>query len=495
MFGLEKQLRAAQKFLDGVKNLPRYPELEGKQVSGLLMAVSKSTKLTVVQAGVLLNLLEQGGFSESSVEKLKSAIAEKTTAGDTDPKRKSMQDYTMFPYYLSEQVWVKVLDQNVDRGHVLDVLCLYVGLLGLRRPTELTMSALVTLAYRDRMSKMNKKDQHQLLQSKKVAVKKALASLLEPAVQLEQLPQQRDDLPEVLRDQTCAEYGPAVDPKIPVHDLYALVNAVPLRRSHSELVAEDKHEQNALSLGQAFAQCFQALGSGQALASASSGVPRVEPRQLALCDISREDAHKQKREDLSSQGNKLQERKEDTVSDVVRNTEPIVVDTETDGFSTAPVKPAAKGAVSLAESLTISRGQGSRDTAGKQVSAESLSLKLATLKQDLSPDEEMSSAGTVKRPAAKLKRPAAPMKCSGKGKRPASALENHQHSGNGSGRKRDRVSGLSGKPESRSERKQRLLSTIPPAERKKFKTGCAKCRFATDCTPSCWKERGYSLED
>ena len=482
MFGLEKQLRAAQKFLDGVKNLPRYPELEGKQVSGLLISVSKSTKLTVVQAGVLLNLLEQGGFSESSVEKLKAATAEKTTAGETDPKRKSMQDYTMFPYYLSEQVWVKVLDQNVDRGHVLDVLCVYVGLLGLRRPTELTMSALVTLAYRDKMSKMNKKDQHQLLQSKKVVVKKALASLLEPAVQLEQLPQQRDDLPEVLRDQTCAEFGPAVDPKIPVHDLYALINAVPLRRSHSELVAEGKNEQNALSLGQAFAQCFQALGSGQALGSAS-GVPRVEPRQLALCDISREDAHKQKREDLSSQGNKLQERKEDTVSDVVRNTEPIVVDTETDGFSTAPVKPAAKSAVSLAESVSISRGQGSRDTAGKQVSAESLSLKFATLKQDLSPDEEMSSAGTFKRPAANLKRPAAPMKCA------------HQHSGNGSGRKRDRVSGLSGKPESRSERKQRLLSTIPTAERKKFKTGCAKCRFATDCTPSCWKERGYSLED
>ncbi len=52
MFGLEKQLRAAQKFLDGVKNLPRYAELGAKQASGLLMATSRVTSLTVVQAGV-----------------------------------------------------------------------------------------------------------------------------------------------------------------------------------------------------------------------------------------------------------------------------------------------------------------------------------------------------------------------------------------------------------------------------------------------------------
>ena len=51
----------------------------------------------------------------------------------------------MFPYYLSEHVWEKVLDQKLDRGHCLDVLLSYVGHLGLRRPTELTISVLVTL--------------------------------------------------------------------------------------------------------------------------------------------------------------------------------------------------------------------------------------------------------------------------------------------------------------------------------------------------------------
>ena len=489
MLAIEKQLRAAIKFLDGVKCLPRYADLEGKQLDGVLLALSKVKSLSTVQAGSLLSLLEGPTFSESNLEKLKTAISEKVVSADADPKRKSMQDYTMLPYYLSEHVWEKVLDQKLDRSHCLDVLCSYVGHLGLRRPTELTISVLVTLAYRDKMTSMNKKDQYQLLQSKKVTAKKVLASLVEPLVDLEHLPQQRDDLPQVLRDLTCCEFGPAVDPKIVVHDLFTLANSVPLRKTHSDLVAEGKNEQNALSLGQAFAQCFQALGSGQVstAASSSSGFARAQPRQLALCDMPRDEKHPKNSEDLISHKNKLPEQEKDTVSDVVENTEPISVDMETDGFPTAPVKGASKCGISLAESLTLSRGQGSRDSGGGDAKAVSLSLKLAELKKDLSQDDHMSVAGTSKRPATNLKRPAAAMKrpSAGNRKRPAIAVESQ----------RDRVSGLSGKPESRSERKQRLLETIPMSLRKKFKTGCPKCRFAKDCTPSCWKDRGYALGD
>eukprot|EP00434_Breviolum_minutum_P043272 symbB.v1.2.038567.t1/scaffold6059.1/size21312/1 len=232
MFAVEKQLRAAIKFLDGVKSLPGYAQLEEKQVAGILLALSKLKSLTVVQAGSLLSLLEGQTFAESNLEKLKSAIADKAAAIDVEAKRKGMQDYTMFPYYLSEHVWEKVLDQKLDRGHCLDVLLSYVGHLGLRRPTELTISVLATLAYKDKMGSMNKKDLYQLLQSKKATVKKALAAMTDPLVDLEYLPQQPDDLPQSLRDLTCGEFGPPVGPKIVVHDLFTLANSVPLRKNN-----------------------------------------------------------------------------------------------------------------------------------------------------------------------------------------------------------------------------------------------------------------------
>ena len=487
MFAVEKQLRAAIKFLDGVKSLPGYAQLEEKQVAGILLALSKLKSLTVVQAGSLLSLLEGQTFAESNLEKLKSAIADKAAAIDVEAKRKGMQDYTMFPYYLSEHVWEKVLDQKLDRGHCLDVLLSYVGHLGLRRPTELTISVLVTLAYKDKMGSMNKKDLYQLLQSKKASVKKALAAMTDPLVDLEYLPQQPDDLPQSLRDLTCGEFGPPVDPKIVVHDLFTLANSVPLRKTNSDLATEEKNEgqSSAVSMGQAFAECFkQALQVTRPQSTAtSSGHAQEKKPQLALRDIP-----ERQREDLLSQGNKLPEKQKDTVSDVVRNTEPISKDVDTDGFPTVPVQGAAKCRVSLAESVTVARGQGSRDTCGKNVSAASLSLKLASLKQDLCPDDQRSPERTVQRPAANLKRPAASMKRPSAGnckKRPAIAAPSQ----------RDRASGSSGKPESRSERKQRLMETIPMSLKKQFQTGCPKCRYTANCTPSCWKERGYALDD
>ena len=99
MLAIEKQLRAAIKFSDGVKCLPRYADLEGKQLDGVLLALSKVKSLSTVQAGSLLSLLEGPTFSESNLEKLKTAISEKVVSADADPKRKSMQDYTMLPYY------------------------------------------------------------------------------------------------------------------------------------------------------------------------------------------------------------------------------------------------------------------------------------------------------------------------------------------------------------------------------------------------------------
>ena len=106
-------------------------------------------------------------------------------------------------------------------------------------------------------------------------------------------------------------------------------------------MTEEKNEgqSSAVSMGQAFAECFkQALQVTRPQSTAtSSGHAQEKKPQLALCDIP-----ERQREDLLSQGNKLPEKQKDTVSDVVRNTEPISKDVDTDGFPTVPVQGAAK---------------------------------------------------------------------------------------------------------------------------------------------------------
>ena len=46
---------------------------------------------------------------------------------------------------------------------------------------------------------------------------------------------------------------------------------------------------------------------------------------------------------------------------------------------------------------------------------------------------------------------------------------------------------------SRAERRKNVLALVPKKLRAQFSGGCAKCRFTSGCTPSCWFQRGFAV--
>lgn len=59
----------------------------------------------------------------------------------------------------------------------------------------------------------------------------------------------------------------------------------------------------------------------------------------------------------------------------------------------------------------------------------------------------------------------------------------------GSGKKDKKASQKTAKPT--AAKKKHACKNIPDAILKKYKNGCARCRFTKNCTPSCWTSRGY----
>eukprot|EP00438_Fugacium_kawagutii_P029084 Skav214938 [mRNA] locus=scaffold3017:113099:114367:+ [translate_table: standard] len=90
-------------------------------------------------------------------------------------------------------------------------------------------------------------------------------------------------------------------------------------------------------------------------------------------------------------------------------------------------------------------------------------------KKETAPKKKAAAKAVCKRPGANLK---------GVAKATKTALK--------------RPAGKNAKRKPPDER-ERLLSVIPSAHRKKFAAGCSKCRWRPGCTLSCWRGRGYSL--
>ncbi len=64
MSALEKQFRACVKFLNGVRSLPQYENVERKQLQGLVTAVGKVAPLSAAQASTLLEWVDAGNFQD-----------------------------------------------------------------------------------------------------------------------------------------------------------------------------------------------------------------------------------------------------------------------------------------------------------------------------------------------------------------------------------------------------------------------------------------------
>ena len=76
MSALEKQFRACVKFLNGVRSLPQYENVERKQLQGLVTAVGKVAPLSAAQASTLLEWVDAGNFKTDMAEHKNKIIRE-----------------------------------------------------------------------------------------------------------------------------------------------------------------------------------------------------------------------------------------------------------------------------------------------------------------------------------------------------------------------------------------------------------------------------------
>ena len=144
-----KQVTSSQNFLSGLISLPHFAALRAKQLDRLL-GIFRGTKLSVEQAGLVLNALDERLWDADSLGRLKSALADQTLEETEDPeKRAKAQDYAALPFYVSEELWLclEKAESLEEREKGLQLVCELAAQLGLRNPTEETCAVLYVLAF------------------------------------------------------------------------------------------------------------------------------------------------------------------------------------------------------------------------------------------------------------------------------------------------------------------------------------------------------------
>ena len=485
MSGLEKQFSSCVKFLASVRPLAEYDELERRQITGIVSSLEKVSRLTPAQAATLLTVVDQSNLSTDAKTTLKTAVANKTQSG-AEAKRRSMQDFSLLPFYLTSKLWQYVMDDSTDRKHVLQLICEHALTLGLRCPTEGCIAVIVALAYRKQLLGMSSKDKHTLLCSHKLAVKRVLGNSVDGSIYLESLPQVWSEVPSDLLKQAFPEEEKPAEPLVPVQDLLALAQSIPLRSSNADLTGEasgpassSQQGMQEQAIGTVMAACLRAMSSGSI---ASSSTQRsTTPSQLAICDQENpEDLRiellpKAKTEDQVSQPIASQR----TVTDIParESARPGVTD-----ISVRDSAPSQEEMTDVRENTASRKGGQKNALPGKNASPKILEAQLQELRKDLSRGDQVTQQNKPgKKPAMALKKPcAAPSvttATSALKKRPAALVDVK----------------ASKAQESRDEKRQRLLSVIPPNLKARYKNGCKKCRNRAFCTPSCWKARGFVL--
>jgi hypothetical protein len=94
---LERHRKASQTFLDGVKTLPNFREIQIKQHGELCRCLAKVDSLSTEVSGRLLSLLDHALWGDYA-DQVKQDIVART--GNEDKERRVNQDYLAAVYYL-----------------------------------------------------------------------------------------------------------------------------------------------------------------------------------------------------------------------------------------------------------------------------------------------------------------------------------------------------------------------------------------------------------
>ena len=427
---LERQLKAAQKFLVGVQSLPHYLEIRRKQLTELQRFVGKANLLSTDASGRLLEILNAELWGDDT-NQLRSSIAQLTAQDDSNKDRSKNQNYLACVHYLSAEL-VAQLESNRNRMQVLEQVCLHLLKLGLRHPTEKTIGVILALSF-DFHGVAYECDKWQYTQLHKSTIQRLL-SKPDPSVYCEELPTDPQQCPLDLfcaafpeGSQACSVANPA--------DMILRGRSWPMRTSH-RIAGKTSVPQAASSKPDFFAVGQMVAGIMSAGQPASSARTATEHSMVAV-------PQNVKTPQLALEDGSVEEKP----------------DTRTDCQEGLAVEPAAEHPSGEA----------------------GVAATLAALKRDVSVDSaKAQSQTTLKRPASAkvLKRPAAAKVKQAKPKqglkRPAAYVPSTEEI-----------------PED-TRRQWLVRSKVPLDLVELWKHGCSRCYHRSYCTPSCWKRRGYT---
>ena len=195
MAQVEKQIVAAQKFLQNVVALPTFDDLRGKQLKRLIAFLGKNV-LSVEQSAALMPILDCNVWG-LHMEELKTCIAQQTCDENdetTAASRAALQDFTNIPHYLSQDWW-NLLESGKDKVRNLESLCGLAASLGLRNASEPTYAGLCALAFCVGGMQLLEEDKLKLLTLHKSRMKKVFSNAVPLASVMDVLPSSPEDCP------------------------------------------------------------------------------------------------------------------------------------------------------------------------------------------------------------------------------------------------------------------------------------------------------------
>ena len=438
-----KHVISSQNFLAGLLSLPHYAELRVKQLDRLL-SIFRGTKLTLEQAGTVLNVLDERLWDVDSLGRLKSALADQTVDETEDAvARAKCQDYSALPLYVSEDLWLcfEKAESIEEREKALELACELAAQLGLRNPTEETCAVLYVLAFTMHpMAVVYDCEKLALLQKWKPIIKRHLKKYPVIGESLKVLPVKVEECPAIyIRGAFPHGWKCAKPHSKTLEDVLRLGRTWPLRVTRTFAAAS---KATSMQMPSPSVQT-DVLGVAAAVARQTS-------LAVAQALVSQEEVP----------GLKI--------------LKPLP--------ETRPSKPASVLAAILdkdPEPSALSSKAADKE-AGAQEMIDALCADLEKEKQE----KEQSKKGPDlvkkkgKKPkakaGAKMKRPAAASACL---RRPAAAAMPSQRGG------------LDLDPDPR---RSALLNRIPKQIRLRFAGGCSRCRYREFCTTSCWAHRGYT---
>lgn len=418
--------------------------------------------------------------------------------------RDAMQDWALFAMYLNEGTWRCVEDQDRRDHEVLDRLVCNLHALGLRHPSEPCQAAMTALLLLRKhgasVATVSQNQSPMQLRSLYLTVKSFVGTKLnkmkvgQPAVAaaeyLAELPANPADLPQSLQN----KWFPLTTPYIEPMDIVNLARTIPLRSDHRLLrEATSLQGSGGLVVHDPWAKIGMMLlgtvsGLGGAPYMAMPGMPGVQqnpaqPVQLAICD--------EPKTGLPALLNRAQSSCNvggpTTPSPVLAMANPsaqvnatqVAGDTAQDpqtcpaqqqqAIAEQKAQPAAPMASDMIEAPHAPKHVPFKDSVEAFVKAKQNGQK------ESSPLKKQQKKTPVSKP------PAGSVSKKPVGKKTNQSMKVAK----------EKAKVTRGKKASMSAAKKLLLAKIPAKVKNMFRNGCAKCRYAHFCTPSCWKARGW----